>query len=171
MFIQQSLKRLLFIQFYVEMQSSYDFLGWDCCLVVLGLRALWDSILGSIEPSSREREKEKRNDRREKRCSTNPTATYCKRSRPLSCYCRYCRLLSTIARPQPHPLIIEWYMTLWPKNEELNDWGIEKKMTDVFRCSTEISVAEMDDSEDCENNLRADATLTRFWISVSIFAQ
>ena len=40
MFIQQSLKRLLLIQFYVEMHSSYDFLGWDCCLLVLGLRAL-----------------------------------------------------------------------------------------------------------------------------------
>ena len=36
-----------------------------------------------IGPSPREREKEKRNDRREKKCPNTPTRTYCKRSRPL----------------------------------------------------------------------------------------
>ena len=42
------------------------------CLVVLGLTALRDSILVYIGPSPREREKEKRNDRREKKCPNNP---------------------------------------------------------------------------------------------------
>ena len=59
-------------------------------------------------------------------------------------------------------------MTLCPKNEELNDRGIEKQMADVFRCSTEISVAELDDSDDCENNLRADVTLRYLNFSVHI---
>ena len=44
-------------------------IGW---LVDLGLTALCDSISVYIGPSPREREKEKRNDRREKKCPNNP---------------------------------------------------------------------------------------------------
>ena len=55
-------------------------IGW---LVVLVLTALWDSISVYIGPSPREREKEKRNDRREKKCPNTPARTYCKRSKPL----------------------------------------------------------------------------------------
>ena len=44
--------------------------GW---LVVSGLTALLDSISVYIGPSPRKREKEKRNDRREKKCPNNPT--------------------------------------------------------------------------------------------------
>ena len=55
-------------------------MGW---LVVLGLTALWDSILVYIGPSTREREKEERKDRERKNVQTTPTRTYCKRNRPL----------------------------------------------------------------------------------------
>ena len=48
---------------------STIWVGW---LVVLGLTALRDSISVYIGPSPREREKEKRNDRREKKCPNNP---------------------------------------------------------------------------------------------------
>ena len=48
-------------------------------LVALSLTALWDSISVYIGPSPKEREKEKRNDRREKKCPNNlppaPTAS------------------------------------------------------------------------------------------------
>ena len=43
--------------------------GW---LVVLGLTVFSDSISVYIRPSPIEREKEKRNDRREKKCPNNP---------------------------------------------------------------------------------------------------
>ena len=52
-------------------RNSFEFVdvGW---LVVLGLTALSDSISVYIGPSPRDREQEKRNDRREKKCPNNP---------------------------------------------------------------------------------------------------
>ena len=78
------------------MHSRYFFLaslkakvGW----LFLGLTALRDSISVYIEPSPREREKEKRNDRREKNVQTTPIRTYCKRIRPLS------TIITLVGRP------------------------------------------------------------------------
>ena len=51
------------------MNYNPKYSGW---LVVLGLSAIWDSISVYIGPSPREREKEKRSDRREKKCPNNP---------------------------------------------------------------------------------------------------
>ena len=50
-------------------------------LVVLGLAALWDSILVYIGPSPREREKEREMIDERKNVQTTPTRTYCKHRR------------------------------------------------------------------------------------------
>ena len=55
------------MQYFEIIISDID--GW---LVVLGLTALWDSISVYIGPPPKEREKEKRNDRREKKCPNHP---------------------------------------------------------------------------------------------------
>ena len=53
----------------VTKQIKSKLVGW---LVVLSFTALSDSISVYIGPSPRERQSEKRNDRREKKCPNNP---------------------------------------------------------------------------------------------------
>ena len=68
----KTLKNLLLQNHCADCLETRYVASWVGWLVVFGLKALLDNISVYIGPSPREREKEKRNDRRGKKCPNNP---------------------------------------------------------------------------------------------------
>ena len=95
-------------------------------LVVWGLKGVWDSISVYIGPSPREREKEKRNDRREKKCPNNPPPA------PNASTVGPCPTLLQISRTPRHWKLTQHHHTtgpppIWEERERERDTERERE--------------------------------------------